>query len=267
MISLNNYIKLAKKERHSDEYITDIEKYIQVLRANNLPIIFSLKHFATLLDINYLNVKDLIRNRGKNYKSYRLRKKRGGYRWIMSPSKQLKTIQNWIFYNILIKVEINEKAIAFRKKYSILDGASFHVNKAVVINIDLYRFFDTITERRVYGLFKSLGYHENLAVDFAKLCTVNPHKKYWEDVKEENIFSKKHMESKFAILPQGAPTSPIISNLILRKLDKRINTACKKINNTYSRYADDLSISASNLNKLCSYNTLKTIIVEEGFYI
>jgi RNA-directed DNA polymerase len=264
--SLSEHIIKAEDEHRSIEFIDAITAYGIKLKKKGLPVIFSTLHFALLVGYAPERIWELIKGRESFYKTYKLRKKTGGYRWIMSPDEELKYVQGWIKTCILEKAFISDYATGFIKGRSIKQNADIHLNKEVILNIDLYRFFDSISERRVYGLFKSLGYHPNLAVDLAKLLCISPPKKYWKEVKKENRSNKKFVRRRPPILPQGSPASPLISNLIAYGLDKRLAGLCSKFNLSYSRYADDITISGAEAD-MVSLNTIKKIIRQEGLTI
>ena len=127
------------------------------------------------------------------------------------------------------------------------------------------KFFDTITESRVYGIFHSLGYHSNLAVDLAKLCTAYLNPNYINSFDEVTKIKLQNITNK-AVLPQGAPTSPALSNIVARRLDKRLWGYAKNNNLQYSRYADDITFSGKG-EKTIKISILSKIIQEEGFEI
>jgi RNA-directed DNA polymerase len=114
---------------------------------------------------------------------------------------------------------ISKYAKAYLKGKSARDAARFHVRKKVVMCMDIVDFFGSIDYGRVYNMFRSFGYNNGVSTLLANLCTVN------------------------SSLPQGAPTSPAISNIVCRKMDDQIAkwTKARKIN--YTRYADDLTFS------------------------
>jgi len=264
------YAKIAKEEdKHSDEFIEETLAYAEVLEKQNLPVIFSTKHLSLLIGIEYAKVEYLIFTREKHYQYYEIKKKRGGKRPISSPHRTLKLVQKWINENILANIEVHKSAFGFCANKSILNNAKVHIGQDFILNIDLLKFFDTIIENRVYGIFKALGYHNNLSVDLAKLCTVCKKESiddYFElfirkgNKKLNNTFKDK------STLPQGAPTSPSLSNFIARRLDIRLSGYALKNNLKYSRYADDITFSwneDSNLKK----STIFKIIKEEGFFV
>ncbi len=133
-----------------------------------------------------------------------------------------------------------------------------------MIKIDLKDFFPTITFDRVRGMFQSFGYSGHISTILAMICTYNEKKEIKLDDK------KKYLSISDRILPQGSPASPMITNIICRRLDKRLNGLAKKYGFRYSRYVDDLAFSIENnydkrIKQFTKY--IYKIIQEEGFYI
>lgn len=263
----NLFIENAKREGHSKEYLTNTLKYIDSLKEKNLPVIFSLRHFSILVGVDFDKIKRIIKNRRYHYSFYLIKKKRNGYRRIVSPHTPIKFLQDWIKINILDKIDVHPSATGFVKGKSILNNAKAHENSDVILNLDLENFFETITERRVYGIFASLGYCKNLSVEFAKICTVKISKDKYENLSE---LEQEHFEdlykSKESVLVQGASTSPCLSNLICKRLDYRLSGLANKNGINYSRYADDITFSGIADN-LPSISILTKIIKEEDLSI
>lgn len=140
-------------------------------------------------------------------------------------------------------MELSESAKGFRKSINILDNAIIHTNKKIVLNIDLKDFFPSIKYDQVFKVFYYAGYTKEVSHLLTKLCTNN-----------ENV------------LPQGAPTSPILSNIVCYKLDKRLSALSSKIGANYSRYADDITFSG-NKNIVNFLFLIRKIINEERFII
>ena len=263
----NLFIENAIAEGHSETFIQNTLNYADNLIQKNLPVVFSLRHFSLLVGIDFIELRSMIRNRGNHYTYYLIKKKRGGFRRIIAPHSNIKYLQNWIKGNIIDKIEVNKSATGFVKKKSILDNALVHENQDVILNIDLSNFFESINERQVYGLFKSIGYAPNLAVEFAKICTSSISDYRFRNLSdEEKPFFEDFHKAKEALLIQGAPTSPGISNIICRKLDVRLSKLSNKLGVSYSRYADDITFSGTD-EKLPNVNILKKIIEDEGFKI
>ena len=186
----------------------------------------------------------------------------------MVPNEKLKFVQRWINYNILQQVSLSDACTGFRPEYSILKNAIVHENARAIYKIDLLRFFDTITEKRVFGLFKSLGYIENLAYDLSKICTSKHKKSYWSFVKDYNYDELTFLANDNpAILPQGAPTSPTIANILATRMDERFINLSRLMDFRYTRYADDLTFSITETGRFPNIGVIKKIINDEGFFI
>lgn len=277
-----HFIISAKEQKKSQDFIDACVKYGEYLIKKDLPVIFSLEHLAVVIGIqsSYLriligdykyyddNIYDRYEHKYNRYNYFKLKKRDGNFREIMSPAKDLKYIQKWILVNILSKYELADSCSGFRKQKSIYDNAKIHENSEIILKVDLLKFYDTITEKRVYGVFKSLGYVKNLAYSFAKITTAKHRQSYWDNFdRSSKEILKELVEIKPPILPQGAPTSPAISNVLATKMDYRFEALAKKLKFRYSRYADDLTFSINNEGKLPSLKLINKIIENEGFFI
>ena len=177
---------------------------------------------SNALKIPLLYLNKLARNSDKLYYSYYIKKKSGKFRTIDSPNKELKGVQRWINTYYLDQIVLPDCVHGFRKNHSIRTNASPHLGRKYIYCIDLKDFFPTITFSDVQSLFKSLGFSDDASTVLANLCT---YKGY---------------------LPQGAVTSPSISNIVFSSIDKEIQSLCSKRRVNYTRYADDLSFSSNN---------------------
>jgi retron-type reverse transcriptase len=163
---------------------------------------------------------------------------------------------------LLTQQWVHDAAHGFRKDRSIVSNAQPHVGAEVVINLDLKDFFPTVTYKRVKGLFRSLGYSESVATLCALLCT-EP-REVQVDVDGERF----HVAMTERFLPQGAPTSPAITNLLCRGLDARLSRIAEKLGYKYTRYADDLTFSGpreSNPGRLM--RRVHWVVEHEGFHV
>ena len=193
-------------------YLTE-ELYDQFLLSFNL-----------LKDNNIKKVKKtlyyLVNNINYNYVSFEIPKKNGKIRLISEPSYLLKNIQRNILNNILYDMKISKYATAYQKNLSLIDNALPHINKKIVLKLDIKNFFDNINFYLVYNkCFREELYPKKMGVLFTNLCILNNK------------------------LPQGAPTSAYISNIILREFDEYIGKYCKNLDISYTRYSDDLTFS------------------------
>ncbi len=179
--------------------------------------------------------------RFKPYLYIEIPKKSGGIRNISIPVADLEQLQTAIKENILDYVDPHSCVYSFQKNKNPTDNARYHTsnNKIIVIKIDLKDFFPNINIHHVYRLFTNLGYNHDFSVILAHLCT---DKKWINWMK--GTFKSVHRY----YLPQGAPTSPQISNLIFSDVDLEIEQFSRLNNLKYTRYADDLIFSTEDLN-------------------
>lgn len=253
--------EVSKGLYYKESNLTLLEKY-------KLPFYKDALALAKSMQIDLKALQYLAYNRKvskiNHYHTFELEKKSGGKRKISAPKPKLKEIQNWILENILQKIPYTTEAHGFIKERSIVTNAQPHINKDIVVNIDLKDFFPTVTYKRVKGLFHKMGYSEEVAVILGLLCT---HSEINETILDGVTYYVQSGERK---LPQGSPASPAISNLIVYKMDKKINGLAKKLNFNYTRYADDMSFSTTqenskNVSRLLYFT--KKIIETEGFVI
>lgn len=238
---LNELRKELKLRQEKKEDIKASIEYAKNLLELNLPVVFNKEHFSFLVGRDENEISTMMALLETHYysKAY-IQKKNGKQRTLDIPAVSLRIIQKWILDNILNKIRISEYATGFCKKKSIVTNASYHIGKKCVINLDIKDFFPSITQKQVFRIFYYYGYTAEVSHMFARLCTYNGY------------------------LPQGAVTSPTISNIICLKLDKRIALLASKYNATYSRYADDITISGEyGIKKMLPIIDL--IVNEEGF--
>ena len=197
-----------------------------------------------------------------NYVRFALPKKTGGLRLISAPLPRLKAAQHWVLEHLLEKLPVHEAAHGFRAGRSIVSNARPHVGAAVVVNLDLKDFFPTVVYPRVKGFFVKLGYSEASATALALLCTE-------PDVEEVELDGRRYFVAQGGRrLPQGAPTSPALTNLLCLRLDRRLKGAAGKLGFTYTRYADDLTFSlpkggSADVGKLL--RLVRFVVRKEGF--
>lgn len=173
-----------------------------------------------------------------HYVRFTVPKKSGGARELAAPHRDLKRCQDWIRAAILERVAPKDAAHGFVRGRSTVTNAAPHVGRPIVVNADLRDFFPSVTFPRVKGIFEGLGYSPAAATVLGLLATEAPRRTV------EYAGETLHVASGPRALPQGAPTSPALSNLAVRALDARLAALVRKIGWTYTRYADDLTFSA-----------------------
>ncbi len=215
----------------------------QRLAKNNLPILHTAAEIAGAMGIRIGELRFLTftRNVSKvsHYARFSIAKKTGGERVIHAPHERLKRAQYWVLDNILLKPHVDDCAHGFVAGRSIMSNAKPHVGKAVVINLDLKDYFPSVHYPRVKAQFQEFGYSSQAATLLALLCTHCPQDEVSVDGERFFVSSKSERA-----LPQGAPTSPALTNLIARTMDRRLKAMASKLGFVYTRYADDLTFSA-----------------------
>ena len=159
-------------------------------------------------------------NISKHYHKVKLPKKSGGYRNLSVPDEVLKSNQKRIAEVLLIHMPVSRYAKAYRFGSSTLRNAKHHVDKQVVLKLDILHFFDNIRYSTVKDrVFPEAIYAEPLRILLTMLC-------YHKDA-----------------LPQGAPSSPAITNIILYEFDEMVGQWCRDRSIAYTRYCDDMTFS------------------------
>jgi hypothetical protein len=158
----------------------------------------------------------------RHYRMFTLPKKGGGTRTIESPRIFLKTIQGFLADYVLNELNIHDSVHSFRRARSIVTNASRHEQKNFVANIDIKDFFGSINKEAISKLLTQNAFAPREADSISSLCC-----------KQDR-------------LPQGAPTSPVISNAALFHFDSDMEKYCTGQSITYSRYADDITLSGAN---------------------
>lgn len=264
-LSGKTFRELALELGRDEELIKRLEEYSLALQKKQLPVIFSPHHLAFLMDKEYEVFELIFINRESYYEEFEMKKKSGGTRHIMAPKGELKLIQQWIKNFILDKLDFPDYITAYQSNKSIFHNARPHIGKELVMKFDLKNYFDTITENKVYGIFMFLGYAKSVSYYLAKLCCAIPSEKH-KSISLNQCDLEDYKPQSTSVLPQGACTSPGISNLVAFMMDFRLQEYAAKNNFSYTRYADDLTFSGEIKNKL-KKTTIKKIVVEEGFVL
>ena len=214
----------------------------ELLKLMNLPVFSDEEELASLMHIDSRRIKMLSKFSHRYYKKYKIPKSNGKFREIRQPRRDLKGIQAWILRNILDKLSPTPFATAYIRNENISGNVAPHSNNRYFVLLDLEDFFPSISIRRVAKVFLLIGYSKKAAAFLAMLCTCD------------------------GSLPQGAVTSPSLSNLIAAKLDRRIAGYTSIRNIIFTRYADDITLSSNNPATLClSLPRILKIIKSEHF--
>lgn len=213
-------------------------------------MLFNRFHLAQFLCLSEERYKAIVRHHSECYDSFSIKKRHSRKtRHICAPHPDLKFAQKIIYKSILLKdPNYSSAAHGFIPKTDaeskgIFSNALLHQGCKWLLNMDLKDFFPSITYGRVLCYFESLGYVQEVCEGLTEICTYNMR------------------------LPQGAPTSPMLSNLIARDLDAELEELARKRGCQYSRYADDLSFSGQELNNKVTREEVTSIIENNGFRV
>ena len=196
-------------------------KYIGIKECNEF--LLSLNLFNCKDEKKYIKILYSITNYiEKNYSIYKIKKNNGKYRTIYEPHSRLKHIQRKILTNILNNKSISKYAKAYHKGLSLKDNANPHINKDLLLKLDIKDFFENITFNHIYNNCFPIEYFpKSVGILLTYLCTYDDH------------------------LTQGSPTSAYISNLVMKEFDEELGNWCEKNNVSYTRYSDDMTFSGN----------------------
>jgi retron-type reverse transcriptase len=184
----------------------------------------------------------LVYKDARAYVGFSIRKKAGGKRKIYSPNQFLRVAQKWILSNILNHLNSEPSCYGFEPGSKLRIHAQQHLGSNAVLTVDLEDFFPSISIARIVQVYKTAGYSSTGAWLLARLST------------------------RQGRLPQGAPTSPKLANLVCYRLDRRLSEFAESVEVVYTRYADDLTFSGGSMAKLAKLRPFITHIVKDcGF--
>lgn len=193
-----------------------IKEFLQISNKRELATQLKVEYKVLMFNLHVLKFEE-------KYKVFEIKKKNGKTRTIIAPVSGLKFIQENLSKILLAIHKAKFCAHGFLKDRSIKTNAQRHVKKKIVINLDLENFFPSINFGRVRGIFMShpFEFSKNVATALAQVCCYEGY------------------------LPQGSPSSPIISNYICRRLDNQLLRFAKRNKLNYTRYADDITFSTN----------------------
>ncbi|MEQ9441727.1 MAG: reverse transcriptase domain-containing protein [Cyclobacteriaceae bacterium] len=197
--------------RLDQEIKAALQVYVEYCEQSELPIIFNLRHLSVLTGLDHILLKKIINSTHSFYYDFSIPKKSGGKRKISAPYPTIAHLQRWISHNILSRFQIHNAATAYIKQRSIIDHVQPHANNYSILVLDLKDFFPSITLMKIKNLFEEIGYPDHISFFLSKICTLKD------------------------VLPQGAPSSPPLSNLIGYRIDFKLQEYCTKHRLNYTR--------------------------------
>jgi RNA-directed DNA polymerase len=193
--------------------------------------------FIPLHDLRFL-----ARSAPYRYKVYEIKKRQPRKtRTIAQPAREVKRLQYWVISCLLKGFPIHSAALAYRKGKSILDNARRHAKKRFLLKLDFKDFFHSIKASDFRQLLEQAAPKLVDASDVDYLCSIL----FWRDKRSGEL-----------ILSIGAPSSPVLSNIMMYEFDRKVDEYCRSVGVTYTRYADDLTFSTNKRQIL-------TLVAEE----
>jgi len=213
---------------------------IKRLEACNLPPFVSYAVLSTSMGVSVTLINAIVKNKKNYYRTFTISKgKNKKKRVIEAPKVALKIMQSWFAYHLSRSnnINISNSAFGFLPGVNgIYEAAKKHCGSKWIFSIDLKDFFHSIDKEKTASALSIIGYTAQQANKISEIITYNNH------------------------LPQGAPSSPVISNIAFKETDMEIENAIDGMNINYTRYADDLTFSGSDAN--FDIEKLKTTIIE-----
>lgn len=210
----------------------------------------------------------------RNYRYTWKGKRSGDARLIESPKPQLRELQRRVLHHILNAIPPHEAAHGFRLGRSVVTFTAPHVRKRVVVRLDLKDFFPSVSGARIWALFYAAGYPDAVARQLAGLCWNAAPDDIWRDFPgtlpaalSQLALARRYRD---AHLPQGAPTSPALANLVAFRLDARLTGLANSASASYTRYADDLLFSGDDAFGRTAdrfIGQVAAIVNDEGFRV
>lgn len=199
-------------------------EYADNLSKNDLPVLFSIDHISALTGIKTNAIHSMMYSQDSFYNTFSIPKRNGGTRKISAPYPSLLEIQRWIANTVIKPLKVHDAAHGYVVGRSSITNATPHCGKTCLLKMDIKDFFPSISYERIFAFLKYLGYTKNISNILSRLMTIDGH------------------------TPQGAATSPSLSNVIFYNLDNRISKLSENCKITYTRYADDLTFSSDYIS-------------------
>ncbi len=211
----------------------------------------------------------------RHYRYEWVSKAGGGLRLLEAPKHRLRETQRLLLRDVLDWIPAHPAAHGFVPGRSVLSFVEPHVGAEVVVKLDLEDFFSSVWAGRVFGVFRTAGYPQDVAHVLTALTTNVVPRAVWRDapraVGGEGFERHYRLGRRLATphLPQGAPTSPALANLCAHGLDRRLAGMAARFGMVYTRYADDLALSGpvSGATVGRVIELASDIVRDEGFAI
>lgn len=196
--------------------------------------------FSEIPNFSVTMLAGVLADSSKFYRTFKIPKRSGGLRKIESPYPILSQIQRAILDNLCARCVVSDSAYAYIKDKNAIKHAVAHVNSVEVLTVDIKNFFGSITRQQVHEALLNNNIDNNFSHIISLVTTLN------------------------GTLPQGAPTSPFLSNIVFYPLDVRLGRLATYFGLIYTRYADDLAFSGESIPRNL-VNLISNILHQKNF--
>ncbi len=234
-------------EKHDAHFIRKFgrenaaEMVLDFKSVSELPFIYDTYQLAHFLSIERKELFYLCRHINRHYRTITIKKKSGADRILHAPDARLKAIQKTILTQMLSKLPVSEYATAYHVGSRLYDNALPHCGKRYLLKIDISDFFGSILFYRIYiNAFNTRIFPKQIGAMLTTLCCLDD------------------------VLPQGASTSPALSNIVMKQFDDYIGLWCNRRSIAYTRYCDDMTFS-SDKPLYAVYRKVKAVLEDMGF--
>ncbi|MGV9668094.1 reverse transcriptase family protein [Nocardia niigatensis] len=264
------------RQRHQSEALLDAAlDQASVVEAQGLTAVLTLNHLAVRTGVSHYYLRSIVGRWSDPYNDLVLRRRNGRkMRAISIPEPALMEVQRWILHRIASRIPVHPNSFAYTPGNSIRACAARHVGARWLVKLDVENFFESISERQVFQVFHRAGYIPLVAFELSRLCTRSA--RHADHVDARQFITKRrrrviwpYSESVLGFLPQGAPTSGALANLVAYDLDVRFTALAQRERMVYTRYADDLTFSSiedfDRSNAVRLVNEVRSILRQADF--
>jgi retron-type reverse transcriptase len=190
------------------------------------------ERLAKQTGLNQSQINRYAETASKRYKTFAIAKRDGTERIISQPSREIKAIQRWLIRNIFRRIPIHSSATAYAKGASIRDNVDRHSGSNFTLRVDFEEFFPSFSSHDVERLLNTVN--DSMGIGLT----------------EQDVLFTKKIVSRYDKLTIGAPTSPILTNIMMAEFDNKLSKWSKERGLVYTRYADDIFLSSMEAGKL-----------------
>lgn len=246
------YRKRGEQAADPQSVISAAIAQAQPLEAKGLAAVLTLNHLAHQTGASYGFLRSIVERNTDPYADLSIKRRNGRrMREISIPNYILMEVQRWILHKVLAPLPTHHNSYAYTAGKSILHCAQKHLGAKWIIKLDIRNFFLSINEAQAYSVFESAGYRPLVSLEMARICTRYAGHVNYLDPKRyratpEYAIIRVYRRPLLGFLPQGAPTSGALANLVANALDVKLTNLASNHGLIYTRYADDLIFSSAS---------------------